>query len=149
MFQFSVILSFSVFTFTVQSTYSRLNFNWELVTVNGENRICSLVLELLSKRNRILFAYQFGIPPTNTSELVANFPKWNSLPREDRVCDALSTVNVVCSSFRWIYFGKEKGNKKKKIVKRHICYKISNEENQKLIEISTECRPQCTAQRPQ
>lgn len=30
-------------------------------------------------------SYQFGIPPTNTSELVANFPKWNSLPRDVRI----------------------------------------------------------------
>lgn len=46
-------------------------------------------------------SYQFGIPPTNTSELVANFPKWNSLPRDVRIWDTPSTVSVVCSSFRW------------------------------------------------
>lgn len=44
--------------------------------------------------------HQFGMPPTNTSELVANFPNWNSLPRDVFVCEVLSTVNVVCSSFR-------------------------------------------------
>lgn len=52
--------------------------------------------------------YQFGIPPTNTSEFVANFPKWNSLPRDVRACETPSTVNVVCSSFRWTWIKYDK-----------------------------------------
>lgn len=54
----------------------------------------------LDNDNKIYSTYQFGIPPTKTSEFVVNFPKWNSLPRDVRVCDTPSTVSVVCSSFR-------------------------------------------------
>lgn len=60
-----------------------------------------------------VYAYQFGIPPTNTSELVANFPKWNSFPLDVRICDTPSTVSVVCSSFLCTWKRKKKNAKLK------------------------------------
>lgn len=73
------------------SVYTRLR-------TDPRNRGSKMTLGSASRAS--LVVYQLGMPPTKISELVANFPNWNSLPLDALLCDTPSTVSDVCSSLR-------------------------------------------------